>query len=216
MGRQPDKRQVVVYLPEATYRRLKHRAVREGTSMSALVARALEEGGGPATGPVRQLARAKEPDGGEATAALLTHGAPLLGRSGSDVPLEEAIALGLMEARHRPALLRALVVVIARHASRVRWELVRKRLAGEDLSALGAVVDLTAEASGDGDLRRAAEELFAAIGAVSPARPFFTRPALARYSAAMRDRTPAAMRRWGFVCATPVEDFRDALRKFLG
>jgi hypothetical protein len=92
---------------------------------------------------------------------------------------------------------------------------VRRRLADDELRVLGVVLELTADATGNRDFHAFADALLAETGAPpnSP-EPFFTRPDLARYSLALRERTPEAMRRWGFVCATPAEDFRDAVRKF--
>ena len=42
----------------------------------------------------------------------------------------------------------------------------------------------------------------------------FTEGPIARYSVALAERTPAALRRWGFVCATSLEDFKEAVRRF--
>jgi hypothetical protein len=212
VGRQKGKRQVVVYLAEKTYRRLKVRAAHEDASMSSLVERALE--GGAGARPSRGLSRAAEPPLSPGAAALIAHGAPLLGRPPAERrPLEEAVALGVRESRAHPAVLRALIVVLAK-SEVVDWAEVQRHLAPGELPALGAVIDLTAAATEDVGLRRVADELFAEVGARDEAEPFFTRPALARYSLALRERTPEAMRRWGFVCATPIEDFQEAVRRF--
>jgi hypothetical protein len=212
MGQHRNKRQVMVYLSETAYKRLKLRAARAGVSMSVLVEQALDDG--PTSDrPMRPLSRVAEPPLPPAAAALVAHGAPLLGHGDSDLPLEEALALGVRESRRHPALLRALVVAMVKNKD-VSWAIVREHLAPEEWPTLGAVVDLAAVASRDEGFRRYADELFSEVGATLPTESFFTEPAIAKYSLALAERTPASLRKWGFLCATPVEDFEEAVRRF--
>jgi hypothetical protein len=213
MGRQQGKQQVVVYLPNASYRRLKLRSAREGLSMSALVDRDLAQRTLP-NYPVRPLSRTPESDLSPAAAALVAYGAPLFGPGETSVSLEEAVAMGVAEARKNVALPRLLVVVILKNRTRIRWEDVRKRLPVDDLRVLGVLVELAAAVSGDEMLRRCADDLHDTTESSGGEEPFPTNPAFARYARCMGERTPKEMRRWGFVSATPLDDYADAARKF--
>lgn len=213
MGRHANKRQVVVYLPDRVHRRLKARAAREGVSMSTVVERALEN----ETAPVLSRPMLDVSDAGEelppAATALVRHGAPLIGRGHSAASLEEAVAVGTRESRKVPALLRALIVVLAKHRE-VRWDYVRARLRDDELQALGAVADLAGVACDEPHHAAFADALFQEVGAVTPPQPFFTGSRLATAYTKLPDRTPAPMRRWGFVIGTPLSDFEQAVRKF--
>jgi hypothetical protein len=167
--------------------------------------------------PVRPLSRAPEPELSPAAAALVAHGAPLLGggrRPPGETTVEEAIALGVREAREQVALPRVLVVVIVKNKGRIRWDEVRRRLRRDELPVLGAMVDLAATAGGDEAPRKVADELHAEVGPFRRAEPFPSKPALARYARALGERTPREMRRWGSSSATPLDDYVDAVRKF--
>jgi len=213
MGTQKGKRQVVVYLPEVAYRRLRRRAAQAGTSMSALVDQALS--GQPAEAyPVRQLSRAPEHDLSPAAAALVKYGGPFVGRGESSASLEEAVALGVGEARELAAIPRVLVVVIAKNRKVIRWSEVQRLVPRDQLPVLGAMVDLAASATEDNALHAYANQLDWDVGTRTLGEPFPSQPSLARYAMALQTRTPAEMLRWGFVSATPLSDYVEAVRRF--
>jgi hypothetical protein len=211
MGRHKGKKQVLVYLSPALHQRLRLEAARRSVSMSAMVEQALESRLAPRLKPLADDLDAQP----NVVEALAGFGAPLwsTGRA-TDLTLEQAVAGGLELARHRPTLLRVLPVVLCLNRSRVSWPGLRAEVARESLGALGMLLELTAELTGIEAFRRWALELepFAEPGA---AAPFFRdRPASGRYLALARERTPEVARRWGFVLATPLDDFRSAMERF--
>jgi hypothetical protein len=158
--------------------------------------------------PVARVQRELPP----AAAALIAHGAPLVGRGASNASLEEAVAMGVRAARRSPALLRALLIVLAKHPQ-VRLDAVRARLAKRELPALGAVVDLAGAAAHASPLQSFAQRLFTELGPPKNTQAFFESPEHAQLAHALANRTPAPLRRWGFLCATPMDDFEQAVTK---
>jgi hypothetical protein len=109
-----------------------------------------------------------------------------------------------------------LPVVLRANREALSLEDLRARSDPAQLPALGMLLELTAELTDDDRLRGWAEELARQGARRTPPRlePFFTsRPAGARYLALAAERTPELVRRWGFVLATPLDDFRAALER---
>jgi hypothetical protein len=147
--------------------------------------------------------------------ALAQHGAPLWssGRP-TRLSLEAAIARGLEAARGHASLLYVLPVVLERNKANLSWSKLRARVGTPHLPALGMLLDLAAEATGTESFRAWAAELWDAGVRQEPERPFFASAgAGARYLELARQRTPEVVRRWGFLMATPIDDFRDAVRR---
>jgi hypothetical protein len=155
----------------------------------------------------------------EVVDALADYGAPLWsdGRP-TRLSLEEAVAQGLALARQHPSLLRVLPVVLYKNRSRLSWPELRARVDEGTLPALGMLLDLTAEVTGIETFRTWAEELFNHRGQQenleNPAPFFEGRPRGRRYAELARQRTPDVVRRWGFLMATPIDDFRDAVVRY--
>lgn len=213
MGKTKGKNQVVVYLSEDVRRRLRVQAAREGRSMSALVEQALRSRLGadrrPLPGPADGVAT---PDVQE---ALARFGAPLWssGRP-TGLTLEQAIARGLEQARDHAALLRVLPVVLYRNRHQLAWDKLRAEVGEQGLPALGLLLDLTAEVTGETTFRTWADGLRHQVRHAEPVPFFRRRERSKRYSELARGRTPELVRRWGFLMATPLEDFRDAVERF--
>lgn len=181
--------------------------------MSSLVEQSLEQHAARMY-PARAPSTMPEPALSPAAAALVRHGAPLLGHGESAASLEDSVAGGVTLARREPAALRALVVVILKNKDRIRWAEVRKRLPPEDHRALGAAIDVAAAAIRDAALQRVADRLFRELGALPDPEPFCTKPTVVRYEVLMGERSPLAMRRWGFLSSTPLDDYEEAARRF--
>lgn len=230
MGTSLRKKQVVVYLPPGIHRRLKAQAARLDTTISALVeaavaARLDEQRRSP-------LPAELEPAAPDAIVdALAAYGAPLWS-SGQPVHtgLAEAILLGLVAARGQPSLLLVLPIVVHLNRERLTLDELRAHVSPASgvlaacgsavkahvLPALGMLLELTAEVTGDDRLHDWADQLWQEGAHRAPTRlePFFTtRPAGTRYLALAAERTPDLVRRWGFVLATPLDDFRAVLER---
>lgn len=218
MGYARGKHQVLLYLSHDVYGKLRRRAEREGCAMSAVVERALAR---PTKKyPTVELSSVHERPLDPPEAALAFYDSPLLGKPPSDrrIPLEEAVALAVRDAvRLRPNTLRALVVVLAKHR-KVDLDAVLRRLEPDDWSTFGAVVDLTARATGEKKYKAFSAHLARKVGCPkSEVRPFFTPKPLARYGMKLSAQDVGRsepMRYWGFACATPLDDFVETVRRF--
>ena len=208
---------MVVYLPHALHQRLRLQSARVGTSMSELVERALTS-----HLPVERVPIPSRPkvERSEVVDALVMYGAPLWSSGQpTQLSLEEAIARGLALARRHPSLLRVLPVVMFNNRSRLSWDELRSRVA--DLRTLGMLLDLTAEVT-NVELFRSwacalsppAEQPETAGRPQAPPTPFFEGSRGGRYLELARQRTPAVVKKWGFLMATPIDDFRTAVRRF--
>ncbi len=214
MGKSSRKRQVLIYLPPQLHQRLRLEAASTGKSISELVERAL-------TGPLPlekqrvPLAAGLELPTPEVVDALAEHGAPLWssGRE-TGLPLERAIAAGLLAARRHASLLHVLPIVLLKNLDRLSWPELRAHVHPAELPALGMLLDLAAAVTGTERFRDWATELWAGGVRQDPPAAFFVeRAASARYLALAEQRTPQVVRRWGFLMATPVEDFAEAVRR---
>lgn len=213
LGRQKGKKQVVVYLPPEVHEGLRLQAARSGGTISGLVeeaVRAKMEGQGPRL-PLSGETEEPHP----LIEALAHYGAPLWSRgTPTALELEDVIAEGLVLARSHPSVLRVLPIVLYRNRSRVRWRRLRARADRCGEASLGMLLDLTAELTGITLFRRWAAELRGEHLRPEPPIPFFVNgPRGARYRELAEQRTPDIVRRWGFLMATPLEDFRAALRR---
>lgn len=210
VGRHKDKKQVVVYLPHALHQRLRLQSARVGKSMSELVEQAL----GARLGKEQRVPIPSRPEveRPEVVDALVMYGAPLWssGRP-TQLSLEEAVTRGLALARHHPSLLRVLPVVLFNNRSRLTWDELRSRAA--DLRALGMLLDLTAEVTGV-ELFRSWACALSECMSQEPPTPFFERSRGGRYLELAQLRTPGVVKKWGFLMATPIDDFQAAVRRF--
>lgn len=198
----------MVYLPTELHRRLRLQSVRAGESMSSLVEQALEA----SLGPRRLQLPAGEAQRPEVVEALARHGAPLWssGRPTS-LAVEEAVARALDLSRAHPSLLRVLPVVLYRNHGHLSWPALRQH--ATDLPALGMLLELTAEVTGLEVFRSWALELADTVQPGPPV-PFFEGKDSGRYLELARERTPGLVRRWGFLMATPLDDFYATMRRF--
>jgi plasmid stability protein len=205
MGRSSHKKQVVVYLPAELHQGLRTRAARSGRTISALVEEALRAQEGQ---QVATLSAAAEPRS-EIVDALVGYGAPLYGSGdASRLSVEEAVARGLELSRKHAAILRVLPLVLHRNRGRISWRALRR--SASDLAALGMLLDLTAEVTGERSFQAWAARLPRSARRAPPELFFETRRPTRRYLELAEVRTPEVVRRWGFLMATPLEDFRDA------
>lgn len=198
----------------AVYKRLKMDAARETTNMSAIVESALAKRlSNPPIRTIEVSTVSEAPLVGPA-AALQAHGAPLLGHSESTATLEETLALSVEASRQHPALLRSLMVVLAKNRN-VQWEIVRRKVSSHELPAFGAIIELAAVVTTNADFHAYAVKLAAELQLpVTPPKPFFM-GALGARAMVGQDQTPDALRQWGFVCATPLDDFQDTVKRFV-
>jgi hypothetical protein len=216
MGRHSRRTQVVVYLPPELHDSLRVRAAQQGTSMSDLVEQSIRGKPGIARSavPIGPEADTAQP---EIVDALIALGAPLWGRGAARrPPVAATIARAIGEARNHPAILRVLPLVLQRHAGRLSWKALRAAVAPGDLAALGMVLDLSAAATGSDRLARWARALWNTGVRQEPEAPFFDSPSARspRYLELAAQRTPEVVRRWGFLMATPLDDFRAAVERF--
>jgi hypothetical protein len=214
VGRSKLKKQVVIYLPHEVHDQLRLQAARLGTTISELVETAVVA----RIGERRRIplpAELESPAPELVVDALAEFGAPLWSSGQSTrLSLEEAILLGLGASRRQPSLFHVLPIVLHKNRARLSWPELRARADAATRPALGMLLDLTAEASGSERLRAWAAELWEAGARQEPVTPFFTtRPLGARYLALAQQRTPAVVRRWGFLTATPIEDVKAALER---
>jgi len=207
----------VVYLPPELHDSLRLQSARTGKTMSELVEQSLRTRLAPERRRTPLPSPPEEPSP-EVVDALVKYGAPLWssGRPTS-LSLEEAIAQGLELARKHPSILRVLPVVLAENRSELSWKSLRERVGRAGLPALGMLLDVTAEVTDIEEFRAWAAELQrAGIKRRVPA-PFFEMGACGeRYLELARHRTPEAVRRWGFLMATPLDDFRRAVMRYCG
>ncbi len=207
---------MVVYLPPALHRRLRAQAARLDLTVSALVEAAV-------TARLDEQRRVPLPAGLErgepdpVVDALAAFGAPLWS-SGQParVELVAAILQGLAASRRQPSLLHVLPIVLHANRDSLSLEELRFRSDRALLPALGMLLELTAELTGDERLRGWADELWRQGVRQAPVEPFFTARTGARYLALAAERSPELVRRWGFVLATPLDDFRAALERHGG
>ena len=155
------------------------------------------------------------PDGGDARRvreSLAAWGAPLAGvRPGKHHPLEEALLLGLEEARHDGTVLRVLPLVLARHGAALDWRALRQDARRRKLkSELGFLCELTAEVTGDKSLRDHAEPL---RDRRRTALRFFPQVKSHYEEELARTRSPAVARRWGFLTNLSLDSFKGLLEK---
>jgi hypothetical protein len=156
-------------------------------------------------------------DAPEIVEDLIALGAPLWGRASTRRPhLAATIARAIGEARKHPAILRVLPLVLHRQAGRLSWKALRAAIAPGDRAALGMVLDLSAAVTGDERLARLARAVWKTGVRQEPPAPFFDSPSARsrRYLELAAQRTPEVVRRWGFLVATPLEDFRAAIERF--
>jgi plasmid stability protein len=213
VGRSSRKKQVVVYLPHALHQRLRVQAAHMGKSISQIVESALRDR--LEERPRVQLPADLDTAPPQVVDALAQHGAPLWssGRP-TGLSVEDAIAQGLVAAHAHASLLHVLPIVLERNKELLSWPELRARVETARLPALGMLLDLAAEVTGTARFRAWAAELWDAGVRQEPERPFFAAPgAGARYLELARQRTPEAVRRWGFLMVTPIDDFRDAVRR---
>jgi hypothetical protein len=215
MGHREGKSQAVFYLSPDLHKSLRLQSARTGQSMSDLVESALRAHGRSAA-PRRPIPRDRENARPEVVEALVSHGAPLWGRGDpTRLSLEEAVAGGLALARRHPVLLHVLPAVLHGCSGRMSLPALRSCVGPGGLPALGMLLDLTAEVTGSTRLRRWAREIRRACEPRDPPELFFEGARRgARYLEVARRRTPEVARRWGFLMATPLDDFAAAARKF--
>jgi hypothetical protein len=212
VGRSKRKKQVVIYLPHELHDQLRLQAARLGKTISELVEVAVKA-------RIEERPRIPLPAELEASPELLVdalaeHGAPLWSSGQStQLALEETLIRGLEASRMQPSLFHVLPIVLHKNSARLSWPELRARADEAMLPALGMLLDLTAEASGSASLRDWASQLWDAGARQEPVTPFFTRPRGSRYLALAQQRTPEVVRRWGYLMATPIEDFRAALER---
>jgi hypothetical protein len=226
MGRHKSKKQVLFYLSHEVHRSLRLQAALTGSSMSEIVERALtqarpglERARLQLPGqqlPRQRLPRQTEHQELEVIDALAAHDAPIWS-SGQPtrLSLEQALAQGLREARQHPFLLRMLPVVLFKNRRRLSWPRLRAAVASELLPALGMLLDLTGAVTGWRTFAAWAATLRAE--GVEPAASelfFLGHAASDSYLELARIRTPEVVRRWGFLMATPLDDFQAAVEKF--
>jgi len=214
MGRQKGKRQVVVYLRPELHEGLRLQAARSGGTISGLVEEAVRvQLSGP--GPRLQIPLGIEEATSPALEALAHFGAPLWSRGAPGaLGLEAAVAEALVLSRSHPSLLRVLPVVLFKNRRRLRWRALRSQVPRSEQAALGMLLELTLELTGVELFRRWADELRRHGVLQDPPAFFFVNgPRGRRYEELAEQRTPAAARRWGFLMATPIEDFLEAMRR---
>lgn len=129
--------------------------------------------------------------------SLAVYGAPLAGiEPMQEMSREEALVVGLLEARTDPTLLRVLPVVVLRNEERLDWDEVRGRARRAKLKAeLGMLLDLTAAVSGHAALHEQT------LGLADHRRrvPRYLPEPTSEFERRLADkRTPPAARRWGF------------------
>jgi hypothetical protein len=215
MGRQKGKNQVVVYLAPELHRGLRLQAARVGRSMSDLVEQALRAQAGQES-PRVQLPRPPEPPIPEVVEALAAHGAPLWsGGRRTEGSLEQTVAAGLTAARRHPSLLRVLPVLLWRNRARLSLARLRDAAGADGQRPLGMLIDLTAEVTRWERFHRWADRIRASVTVPDPPQAFFEPGATGqRYLELARLRTPAVIRRWGYLVATPLDDFQEAVNRF--
>lgn len=149
------------------------------------------------SGLLKQAASASGTSHRDPRPSLAAYGAPLPGvEPAPELPREEALVVGLQEARTDPTLLRVLPVVVLRNEGCLDWDDVRSRARRAKLKAeLGMLLDLTAAVSGHVRLHEQTHGLSDRRRRVprylpEPASEFERRLA--------NKRTPPAARRWGF------------------
>lgn len=129
--------------------------------------------------------------------SLAAYGAPLAGVAPSpEMSREEALVVGLLEARTDPTLLRVLPVMVLRNEGQLDWDEVRSRARRAKLKAeLGMLLDLTAAVSGHAGLHEQT------LGLADHRRrvPRYLPEPASDFERRLADkRTPPAARRWGF------------------
>ncbi len=127
------------------------------------------------------------------------------------MPREEALVVGLLEARTDPALLRVLPVVVLRNERGLDWDDFRSRARRAKLKAeLGMLLDLTAAVSGHAGLHAQTRGLADHRRRV----PRYLPEPASEFERRLADkRTPAAARRWGFRMNMSEASVSDFVRK---
>jgi hypothetical protein len=175
----------------------------------------------PATKPLVDFLRAvhalaREPsrpaDEVEVKESLVAFGAPLLAYKGSEhFTLEETLLRGLRAAKEDPSLLRVLPLVLLKNASAVKWVVLKESARRAKLKAeLGMLVELTADAAGQPDLKKNVKEL---ADRRRKGSRFFNEPR-SRYERQLTESvTPRAARKWGFRLNLTEDSLRSVLQK---
>jgi hypothetical protein len=130
-----------------------------------------------------------------------------------DAELEEALVAGVELARRDPTVATVLPVVFWKQ----RGELDRERLEAvarkaKEKHAVGFVLALTGELSGDRKLSRLAEQFRDAR--VTRLRPFFELPDTRSARDTAERRSPEVARRWGYTLNLDLESLRSQFEKF--
>ncbi len=144
--------------------------------------------------------------------SLAAYGAPLAGPD--PVPAmsrEEALVVGLLEARTDPTLLRVLPVMVLRNEGQFDWDDVRSRARRAKLKAeLGMLLDLTAAVSGHAGLHEHTRGLADHRRRVPRDVP---EPASVFERRLADKRTPPVARRWGFRMNMSEASVREFVKK---
>jgi DNA-binding transcriptional ArsR family regulator len=145
---------------------------------------------------------------------LVALGAPLLATPAAHVrrPTEEILLDGLALARDDATLLRVLPVVVVRQESSFNWnDLFALARARRMASELGMLLDLTASISGRTTLATRARHL--RDERRKGLRFFQNRSPSPRERTIAIERTPEAVRRWGFLMNMDEAAFRTTLQR---
>jgi hypothetical protein len=144
--------------------------------------------------------------------SLAAYGAPLAGVAPSpEMPREEALVAGLLEARTDPTLLRVLPVMVLRNEGQLDWDDLRSRARRAKLKAeLGMLLDLTAAASGHAGLH---EQTHGLTDQRRRVPRYLPEPASAFERRLADKRTPPEARRWGFRMNMSEASVREFVRK---
>lgn len=145
--------------------------------------------------------------------SLTAYGAPLAGwEPRPHLLLEETIAQGLVLSHSNATILRTLPLLIARNAATIDWpRLVRSADHHQVNAELGLIVELAAMFTADESLRRIMNDTWPQS---SPATPRHYFPVAGKYDAALAERrTPAVVRKWGFLMNMTEDSFRSMFDK---
>jgi DNA-binding transcriptional ArsR family regulator len=146
---------------------------------------------------LKQAASASKMPHRDPRPSLAAYGAPLAGvEPVPEMPREQALVAGLLEARTDPTVLRVLPVMVLRNEARFDWDDVRSRARRAKVKAeLGMLLDLTAAVSGHVNLHEQTHGLADHRRRV----PRYLPEPASEFERRLADkRTPPAARRWGF------------------